>query len=167
MGRTGKEEEVNPPAGISGVIGAIRGEDDAETKQLEEMAEAARRYLGSQKWCRAVRRLLFGLGVGGVAAVFLAQIDAESSVDEWLWVVVGDLPSAYLVVDEAKSPEAALESYCDLMAEWADAVLGSQDLGEVFPVEAPADRKHAAMLVTRIALLRDVVLPGLRGRVSS
>jgi hypothetical protein len=39
--------------------------------------------------------------VGGVVSTFLFRIDAEPNIDEWLWVVVGDLPSCYLVTDRA------------------------------------------------------------------
>lgn len=41
-----------------------------------------------------------------------------------LWVVAGDLPSAYLVTDAAPTATAtaALAIYCSLMQDWVEAV---------------------------------------------
>ena len=47
--------------------------------------------------------------IGGVVAVFLFRIDGPPEVDPLLWVVVGDLPTAYLVTDDAPSPAIALD----------------------------------------------------------
>jgi hypothetical protein len=45
-------------------------------------------------------------------AVLLVKITpTREDVDEWLWVVVGDLPPAYLVADDAPGPAAALRAY--------------------------------------------------------
>jgi hypothetical protein len=57
----------------------------------------ARRYVSAFHWCKGIRDAWFGLGVGGVVAVFLFEIEALGELaDDTLWVVVGDLPSAHL-----------------------------------------------------------------------
>lgn len=120
-------------------------------------------YLKSFDWCRRIVSSFFGLGVGGIVGVFLFQIEPARDEDEWLWVVCGDLPSAYLVTDSAFTPEAALESYCELMAGWIDAVRGNASIDEAFPVAADATRENADALESRLAFLREELV----GRGSS
>src|SRR4051812_48819734 len=94
----------------------LAGEDAEDTALLRGMLERASQYLRSFRWCADIEEAYFGLGVGGVVAVFLFRIrPAQTGVDPLLWVVVGDVPSAYLVTDRAPSPACALEGYVELM----------------------------------------------------
>lgn len=140
-------------------VGQMTGEDDEETEQLRVMLQEARAYLLSFQWCLGISREFFGLGIGGVACVFLFELKAPSGVDNVLWVVVGDLPSAYLVADQADNPCAALRVYCGLMEEWVLAVRLGRSLSGVFPVTAPATEQNARLLEKKIAFLRNEVLP--------
>lgn len=144
------------PGSVVEVV-SMAGEDDADTAALRQMLQQAERYLLPHRWCQRVVERHFGLGVGGVVAVFLFRIGGASA-DEWLWVVVGDLPSAYLVTDAARTPVAALEVYCSLMEDWVDAVRAGRGVGDAFPVEAPADEASANVLATRVAFLREHIL---------
>jgi hypothetical protein len=150
-------------ADLSAVVKAeaLQGEDARETQQLEIMLGRAREYVESSCWCSRILDAYFGFGIGEVVALFLFEVEIQTGAREWLWVVEGDLPSAYLVTDHAPNPRAALQVYCELMEEWAAAVQNRLPLDQVFPVKAPADAAHAAMLRKRIALLREQVLPAM------
>lgn len=138
------------------------GEDAEETAQFNSMLAGARKYLLSQKWCSGIRDVQWGTGVGGLIAVFLFRIEAAPKVDDVLWVICGDLPSAYLVTDVVRDPVGAALSYCDLMDDWASAVESGGDLKEVFPVEAAPIKEHADMLRLRTSFLRKEIIPVLR-----
>lgn len=75
-----------------------------------------------------------------------------------MWVVVGDLPTAYLVVEPEDSPAQALERYCDLMEQWIASVRDGQ-LSEVFPVSAEPTLENADALEKRIAFLLAEIIP--------
>jgi hypothetical protein len=137
----------------------IRGDDDEDTALLQRMRADALAYIGSFAWCRSVIEMRMGYGIGKIVALFLIKIDSAPRVDEWLWVVVGDLPSAYFVLDNAPDPAAALKVYCNLMTDWITAVRTGSPLDHVFPVQAPADDNHAAQLDSRVRFLRNSVLP--------
>jgi len=137
----------------------IRGEDDEETRELREMLQRSRAYLLSHDWCEEASEAYLGFGVSGVVAVFLFRTKLKTGTEELLWVVEGDLPSAYLVSDRATTAAAALETYADLMQDWVDAVRKGTGLRDVFPVDAPADEEHASLLETRIKLLRRDIVP--------
>jgi hypothetical protein len=62
----------------------------------------------------------FGGGAGGIFAVFLFNIHpARPEVDSWTWIVVGDIPSAYLPLEDANS---AAEVFETRMSGWANGL---------------------------------------------
>lgn len=137
----------------------MRGDSDADTALLKSDLDKAERYIVNQKWCGGVKERYFGAGVGGIIAVFLFRIVPRGDADEWLWVIGGDVPCAYLVTDDVSSPREAVEVYCEMMSDWVDAVRSrSGDLDDVFPVDAPATDANAAALASRIAMIKESVL---------
>ncbi len=143
----------------------VVGEDAEETRLLREMLKRAKEYIASFKWCPPFDQVYFGCGVGGVVAVFLFRFrETIANSEEWLWVVEGDLPSAYLVLDRAREPTSALEVYCELMEEWAQAVLENRSLKDVFPVKAEPTTENANDLLKRLAFIRKQVLPREQAR---
>ncbi|MDI1452115.1 hypothetical protein [Polyangium sp. 6x1] len=137
----------------------MRGEDDDETRELQATLQEARTYLASFTWCAGIEEEFFGLGIGGIVAVFLFRIRRVGATDEWLWVIAGDLPSAYLVTDRAASPTQALEVYCELMEDWIRAVRRGGNLRDVFPVQANPSSANADLLEKRILFLRGKIIP--------
>lgn len=137
------------------------GEDAEDTEQLRKMARDAEAYITSHRWAPPVDQLLLGYGLGGVLALFLAKFSEllPGGEDDCLWVVVGDLPPAYFVVDAAPNARGALSVYCELMEDWANRVIAEDDLGEAFPVEAEPTEEHAQMLKSRLRFIRDKVIP--------
>jgi hypothetical protein len=144
-------------------IAKMAGDGPEDTALLGQMARAADHYIRGFDWCPPVRDWWFADGLAGVVAVFLVRFRTPIlSVDDLLWVIVGDLPSAYLVVDDADTADRALELYCELVGGWAGAVIAGGDLRDVFPVAAEASAATAQELMARIGILRDMVIPRLR-----
>jgi hypothetical protein len=144
-------------------IDQMFAEDEEELRLLQAMALAARNYLTSFKWCKAIREAYFGDGIGKIVAVFFFHIEpSKSGVDEWLWVVVGDLPSAFLVVDDCKTPSAALEGYIYEMSKWVKLAKLGRTSKRVIPVNVPATPEYADMLEGRLKLLEDLAIPAFR-----
>ena len=132
----------------------MRGDDEEDTRLLSEMAERASQFVCSFAWCSRVVRGWFGSGVGGVVAVFLFEIvPTAKDVDTFLWVVVGDVPPAYLVTDDSKTPREALRAYVEEMREWVDAVRSGGQRDDVIPVNVPPTREWADRLAGRLDLL--------------
>jgi hypothetical protein len=138
---------------------AITGDDPEDTELLREMAAEARAYMEDFEWCPNIESVHLALGVGGIVAVFLFQFDEViEDDDDALWVVVGDLPSAYVIVEPDDDGRAALSRYCEMMEDWAFNVLKGNSLEESFPVEAEATQEHAEMLRQRIVFLRSEII---------
>jgi len=152
------------PSGISGVvpIAEMRGDDEQETALLHAAYREARAFLLSRKWCFGIREIYFGAGLGGVVSVFLAQLDPiPTDVDEWLWVIVGDVPPAYLVLDVCRTPIDALKSYIDLLQEWVDLAREGTESPDVIPVNRAPTRENAEELQLRLDSLRTTIIPWL------
>ena len=141
------------------------GDDDADTALLRAMAGSARDYISSFDWCPPIGACYLASGVGGIVAIFLFEFtDKIQDTDEQLWVIVGDLPSGYLVVKLEDSPQAALERYCDLMEDWIAAIRDSTPLDKAFPVAAEPTPENAELLERRIAFLLAEIIPRMAKR---
>jgi hypothetical protein len=139
------------------------GDDDSDTRLLLEMMERAEAYISSFNWCPPIADRLIGCGIGGIVAVFLFRFVRKiKDTDDQLWVVVGDLPSAYMVTDDLGDGAEALLTYCDLMEGWAHAVLDGSPLKSEFPVDAAATPGNAIDLLSRLKYVRDEVVPWCR-----
>jgi hypothetical protein len=138
----------------------ITGDDDDDTELLREMAAEARAYVEEHEWCPPVTSVHLAFGIGGVVAAFLFQFEEaiEDTDDDALWIIVGDLPSAYVIVEPGDDGDAALRRYCVMMEDWTFNVLKGHSLDESFPVDVEATREHADMLNQRIAFIRTEIL---------
>jgi hypothetical protein len=138
---------------------AIEGDSTDDTALLRTMAIAAEDYVRSFRWCPRIDEYFLAYGVGGVIALFLFRFaERVSGTDECLWVVVGDVPSAYFVIGNRQTARAALTVYCELMEDWCNAVRLGTSLAEVFPVAADATTERANMLMSRVRFIRENVL---------
>jgi len=144
-------------------IDALGEGDEEEALELKKLYDEARRYIGSFRWHGEIERALFGLGIGGVVGVFLVELaPAAPDVDPILWVVVGDLPPAYLSAEDAPEPDLALEVYIREMRRWVEAVTSGTDLADLIPVNAPPTIENAVDLEKRLNLLETEILPWYR-----
>ena len=153
---------------VTGVVplDQMAGDDEEDTALLREMAESAENCLKSFSWCLAVRDSFFGAGIGKIIAVFLFRISpARHDIDEWLWVVVGDMPPAYLVTECCKTPSEAIEAYIEEMSKWVEHARRGQESAEVIPVNVPATPEWAENLNKRLETLRATILPEITLRL--
>ncbi len=135
---------------------AIVGENKEDTEQLRTQFHEACDYLRAFSWSEPIEQAYFAFGVGGIFALFLFVFEkAVGGTDKELWIVVGDLPSAYFVAEGAETVDEAIDTYCALMEDWVVAVEQGDTETKVFPVKAPRTRANAEILKTRIAFLRD------------
>jgi len=141
-------------------VDEIRGDSDRDTELLRELARVSRSFLQNHSWCTEIVNQLFAFGVSGVIAIFLFEIlPASEDIDKCLWVISGDLPSAYLVTEGNPTALHALDSYIEEMSRWVDAVRSGMPVTDVFPVKAPPTLENASQLASRLAFLKDHVRP--------
>ncbi|HTZ74113.1 MAG TPA: hypothetical protein VMB47_09345 [Candidatus Aquilonibacter sp.] len=151
--------EVVPVTGVVPFEQLAEG-DDENARLLKSMAADAEKYLSSFSWCRSIESRYFGYGIGKILSIFLYRITpAMSGFDSWLWVVVGDIPPAYLVVDECQTPSQALSAYLHEMTRWVKLAEKGRESRDVIPVNVPATPKWARELGARLEFIRLNLLP--------
>ena len=140
------DKQVDSSRHIS--IDKMPGENEEDTWLLHGMAEEAKLFLLSSKRCKAIQDGWLGWCVGGVAAAFLFEVVPDSgSVDQLLWVIVGDLPPAYLVVDDET---------------WINAVPEGRYMHDCIPLIIPATGENASALQTRLDFIKQQFLDDRR-----
>jgi hypothetical protein len=150
---------------VKGVIpiDQLFGDDEEDTKLLQAMAHYAHDYIQKFAWCKSVGSSYFGDGVGAVVAVFLFHIEpTQPDIDEWLWVVVGDIPPAYLVIDDSATPSLALEGYIDEMSKWVRLAKSGKSTSKAIPVNKPATKENALLLEARLKAIEEMIVPRFR-----
>jgi len=144
-------------------IGDIVGDDEVDTKLLRKMAADAERYIAKFSWCQEILESYFANGVGGIFAVFFFRVRSDSdSVSPWIWIMVGDLPSAFLPISDCKSDAEAFRLYCWGMSNWVDFARKGQTgttAQGVPPVNVPSTPEWAEVLKQRLDSLREIVAP--------
>ena len=127
--------------------------------ELKSLADSAATYLSNQSWCRSIQSSYLGYAVPAVLGVFLVRIvPARAGVDDMLWVVVGDLPPAYLVCEGNPTWLEALEGYVFEMERWVAAVRSGGPFEDVIPVRVERTLEHADKLAGRLRFIRDEIL---------
>ena len=143
----------------------ITGDDDEDTALLRRMAQDAEAYLRSFSWCKEVSGSFFGGGVGGIIAVFLFNIrPTRPAVGSWIWIIVGEIPSAYLPLEDAGSPAEVFKTYLGGMSKWValarEGRSGTADDGiPPVNVNVPATAEWAEKLEQRLHSLPLIVQP--------
>ena len=138
----------------------LRGDDEEDTVLLNEMLREAEAFVSKFPWCRSIAESCVSeVAIGGVVAAFLFRIEpASPEVDDQLWVIVGDLPPAYLVTDQAPDGETALRLYIGEMRRWVEAAKNRLYVDNLIPVEAPPTAENADALETRLDYIESRIL---------
>ena len=142
--------------------------DAIDSDGVRDLATEARHFRGRFAWCAEVRSGYLAWAVAGILGVFLFEIrPGRPGVDDQLWVVVGDLPPAYLVCTDAATWQQALSGYVLELQRWIDAVRVDGDVTGLMPVNAPPTPESADRLQPRIDFISKTLLPSNPGTLPS
>ncbi|MCP4401560.1 MAG: hypothetical protein GY801_30210 [bacterium] len=140
-------------------VSEMIGDDEEDTELLQAMLVEAKNYLQHQIWVENIHECYFGLGVGKIVAVFLFHIlPTHPDVQDFLWVIVGDIPPLYIAVEDTPNPVCALDAYIGAMEEWVQAVTAGKSLEELSPVNAAPTLENVSALKSRLAFIDKEIL---------
>lgn len=124
-----------------------------------DLSKEAKEFLLGHKWCKRIKEGYLDIGVEGIFAVFYFEIEpADPSIDKQLWVIVGDLPPAYIVVEDNPNGACALDAYIGEMKEWVEAAKRGESVENLIPVNVPPNKEYAKMLEERLKFLEKKIL---------
>jgi hypothetical protein len=125
------------------------------------LARKANDFLTAFRWCAGIKESFLAFDCGRVLGVFLSRIEPRFiGVDDHLWVVVGDVPPAFLVCDDAPDWVGALRCYVREMQRWVDAVRLNAGLNGIIPVNVSPSLEHAEMLSSRLGFIQEHLIDG-------
>ena len=131
-----------------------------ELKSILNLYDVAKNYLEKYSWCKTIINGWYdaNLGIHDKIGIFLFEIEPiDETVDDFVWVINGDLPTVYLDKSIETSNEA-LEVYCNLMSEWIDNIITGHSISDCYPVQADPTIANAELLKKRIAFIRKELL---------
>ncbi len=129
---------------------------EEEVALIQNDMREATSYLESQNWCLEIQDVYYGIGVPKCFCAFLFHIRPSCpEIEEYLWVVTGDLPPLYLVTEAASTPAMALYAYTEVMKLWAESAVAQEFRDDLPPVAAPFTAENGALLQTRLAFIQD------------
>jgi hypothetical protein len=132
--------------------------DDIDAALLE-----AREYIQFYEWAKNIKSEYLGYGAEGIIYIFLFEIPpGRPDVPQWIWVIVGDVPPAYMPGDDVETPYEALDGYIGAMEDWVEAARQGKSVAKLIPVNVPANPANAEMLAGRLKFLDEKVLPLLQ-----
>ena len=127
--------------------------------EVNAMYNEAREFLEFYDWCLEIKQSYAGIIYPGIIAVFLFKIEpSKPEVDEWVWVIVGDIPPAYLTVDQCPNPATAIDGYIGAMMEWVAAAQAGKSVANLIPVNVHATAENAELLKARLDFLDEKIL---------
>ena len=132
--------------------------DSMTNPEVRALAVRAREFLEAQPWCPRVLHLTCAFTAAGAIAVFQAELVPTGNGDPMVWMVVGDLPPAYLPFSPADTWKDALACYVFEMRRWVAAAAAGQPVDHLIPVNAPPNREFAGMLADRLDLIERQLL---------
>ena len=131
-----------------------------ELKCILELQTKAENYLQSFNWCKSIKNNWYDKEycIYNQIGVFLFEIEpASPEVDDFIWIIAGDLPSVYLD-KSVKTASEALEVYCELMDDWVGNVKNGKSLSDSYPIPVEPTNKNADLLVARVSFIKEELL---------
>ncbi len=152
--------EFNKVTALNTFLQTLEGDHD----NFSTLLEGAKKEITFYDWCLRIEETYVGLYESEILGVFLFRIKpSREDVDEWVWVIVGDIPPIYITCEQSPNPVCAVDSYIGAMREWVEAVKNGEALDKVVPVEVEPSIENALMLQNRLEILNKHIVQANKG----
>jgi hypothetical protein len=124
----------------------------------------AQNYLYGFKWCKNIQKGWLFTNIGTAICIFLFEVEnlqAEAPEDNYLWVIVGDLPRMYLVTFNVETTKDVILDYIDLTNEWISNVEKGLSLEDCYPIVSEKTPETLNKLKMRIKFLDEQLVPNM------
>jgi hypothetical protein len=130
--------------------------------ELKALHQEAKSYLLGFKWCAEIKDSFLYTNLGSVFCIFLLEIiNTQSSKDNFLWVIVGDIPSMYLDVYGPKTTKQVVEDYIRLAGDWISHVKSGKSVDDCYPFKAEPTIELAELLEKRVSFMKNTLLDNM------
>lgn len=137
---------------------AVDDEDLENCESIEEFSERALSVIKSYHRIKSLEEIFIGDMHPGIIGICLFKIINTMDVEEWVWVVVGDIPTALFSTSAGVNPGQILDVYLGEMAEWCDAVHEGRSVEDLIPVNVEPTKEWADELYSRLEFIGERIL---------
>lgn len=140
--------------------------DVEDVAGLVKLAREAESFLTWHWWCGAVRQGYLDYDWYGILALFYFEIEpASPNAEDIVWVIVGDVPPAYIGAKTCPTATDAIEGYVYELEDWVEAVNAGQSVDDLMPVyvrhaleRVAPTVEFAEMLASRLDFIRSEII---------
>lgn len=130
--------------------------------ELKAIHEEAKNYLLGFKWCTEIKSSFLYTNLGSTFCIFLFEIvNSQSNEDDFLWVIVGDIPPMYLDVYGPQTTKEVVEDYIGLSEDWISHVKGGKLVNECYPFNVEPTIEIAELLEKRVSFMKNTLLDNM------
>jgi hypothetical protein len=131
----------------------------SEVMALHKRAEA---YLKGFKWCDEIKNCSLYTNIGRVFCIFLFEIENSASrEDNFLWVIVGDIPSMYLDTFGPKTTKEVVEEFVGLAEDWIDSIKAGVGVDECYPFNTEPTLELAELLEKKVSFMKSTLMDNM------
>ncbi len=131
-------------------------------EEVLTLHKKAENYLLGFYWCQEIKNCFLYTNIGRVFSIYIFEIVNTASVeDDFLWIIVGDIPSMYLNVFVDDTTIKVIENYIDLAQDWINQIKNGHSVAECYPFNAQPTIELAELLQKKISFMRDSVIQNI------
>lgn len=137
----------------------LTGTDVEDLDEQLIYIEEAKAYLQEHKWCKSIVESWYDKGWAGILTITLFEIiPNEKGVDNFVWVIAGDLPPVYIDIESATNGTCALKAYTVIVRDWLECVFNGNGVDDCYPINVPPTKEYAKMLKSRVDFIETEIL---------
>ncbi len=130
--------------------------------EVAVLHQEAENYLLGFRWCKKINNSFLYTNLGSTFCIFLFEIlNSQSSEDNFLWVIVGDIPPMYLDVYGPKTTKQVVEDYIDLAEDWINHIENKKSVVDCYPFNAEPTIEVAELLDKKILFMKQSLLDNM------
>ncbi len=130
--------------------------------EVIELYKKAENYLNSFEWCQEIRSVNLYTNIGRVFCIFLFEIEnTASSEDDFLWIIVGDIPSMYLDTFGIKTTKEVVENYVGLAEDWINNIKAGISVDDCYPFNAEPTLELAELLEKKVTFMKSELIDNI------
>jgi len=134
----------------------MRTIEEIANPEVAALAATGVTFLRGHRWCGELISAQCAFAVAGVISILLIEFEPrKANVDSRVWVIVGDIPPAYIAYDVGDSWQDALSGYIYEMRLWVRAVEAGEPTQELIPVNGAPTLANATALGSRLNFLEE------------
>lgn len=157
-----RKKKMKPDLATLTPLAEFRPEQGSEAEFIS-LLEKSSSFARCQSWVESVIQTLVAHFFPSIFLIVLIESRKNYvSENEWAWVIVGDLPPAYINDSTCNTPYDALDAYIGEMDEWVAATSSGQSVEHLKPVNAKSSPDYADRLKTRLDFINSKILPAVR-----